>query len=102
MTFANPSTDLEFSWSFNGTELNETFVKQITYQQSDRMKSQLILPINQANLFGHWTCSVSNTIGRSDPNCTIYVETPIGRFRFKTQKQKAHSSLSIVIEDMKE
>lgn len=76
ITFANPSNGLEFFWSLNGTELNQTFIDELSHQ--DGMKSKIIIPAYEEQLFGTWTCSARNTVGQTDPNCTLFVDAPIG------------------------
>nr|XP_046910344.1 hemicentin-1-like isoform X1 [Dermatophagoides farinae] len=75
ITFANPSNGLEFFWSLNGTELNQTFIDELSHQ--DGMKSKIIIPAYEEQLFGTWTCSARNTVGQTDPNCTLFVDAPI-------------------------
>nr|XP_027199908.1 hemicentin-1-like isoform X1 [Dermatophagoides pteronyssinus] len=75
ITFANPSDGLEFFWSLNGTELNQTFIDELSHQ--DGMKSKIIIPAYDEQLFGTWTCSARNTVGQTDPNCTLFVDAPI-------------------------
>lgn len=77
VTFANPNTGLEFNWSLNGTQLNASYVEQIS--QQDGLKSKIIIASTQ-DLFGTWTCSVRNTVGQTDPNCTLFVDVPMGMF----------------------
>ena len=76
VTFANPETGLEFAWSLNGTSLNETYVQQISKQEG--RISKIIIPAGEEELFGTWTCSVQNNVGRTDPNCTLFVDAPLG------------------------
>ena len=80
ITFANPSDGLEFFWSLNGTELNQTFIDELSHQ--DGMKSKIIIPAYDEQLFGTWTCSARNTVGQTDPNCTLFVDAPIGMIFF--------------------
>ena len=78
VTSANPNTGLEYLWSLNGTGLNETFVKEISIQEG--LKSKIIIPVYDHELFGTWTCSVRNTVGQTDPNCTLFVDAPLGEY----------------------
>ncbi|KAI2799611.1 hypothetical protein BLOT_011517, partial [Blomia tropicalis] len=74
-TSANPNTGLEFSWSLNGTTLNNSYVQQISTQEG--IKSKIIIPAFTEHLFGTWTCSIQNTVGQTDPNCTLFVDAPL-------------------------
>lgn len=75
--FANPNTGLEFTWSLNGTSLNETYLSDIS--QQDGPKSKIIIVAGNEELFGTWTCSIRNTVGQTDPNCTLFVDAPLGK-----------------------
>ncbi|CAG2100240.1 unnamed protein product [Medioppia subpectinata] len=75
VTAANPNNELTFNWFFNNTSLNETLIERIVKYEG--MKSKITIPINDETLFGSWTCAVANSIGQTDPNCTLYVSPPI-------------------------
>lgn len=75
---ANPNTGLQFSWSLNGTALNETYVEEIASQEG--LRSRIVIPAGDEELFGTWTCSVRNTVGQTDPNCTLFVDAPLSKF----------------------
>ena len=77
VTFANPNTGLEFSWSLNGTSLNETHIREIS--RVEGLKSKIIIPAGDEEMFGTWTCSVRNNVGQTDPNCTLFVDAPLGK-----------------------
>lgn len=75
VTLSNPKTDLEFNWSLNGTYLNRSYIEEISTQ--DGFKSKIVIPTLDDSLFGTWTCSVRNSVGQTDPNCTLFVDAPI-------------------------
>lgn len=75
-TSANPNNNLEFTWSFNGTELNETLSREISQQEGT--KSRIVISTVDDSLYGVWSCSVRNTVGQSNPNCTMLVDAPLG------------------------
>ncbi len=93
---ANPNSGLVFSWSLNGTALNDSYVREIAVQEG--VRSRIVIPALSSfggdegdgggdngdgngphHLFGTWTCSVRNTVGQSDPNCTLFVDAPLGK-----------------------
>ena len=75
---ANPMSHLEFVWSLNGTHLNDSYIQQIATIEDN--KSRIIIPASIEELFGTWTCSIRNTVGTSDPNCTLFVDAPLCKF----------------------
>lgn len=75
---ANPNTGLQFSWSLNGTALNDSYVEEIANQEG--LRSRIVIPAGDEELFGTWTCSVRNTVGQTDPNCTLFVDAPLSKF----------------------
>ncbi|CAG2160554.1 unnamed protein product [Oppiella nova] len=75
VTAANPNNELTFNWFFNNTLLNETISDRMVRHEG--MKSKIVIPITGETLFGSWTCAVTNSIGQTDPNCTLYVSPPI-------------------------
>lgn len=75
VTSANPDSGFEYHWTFNGTSLNQTFLGEISTEEG--YMSKIVIPTTDDSLFGTWTCSVRNTVGQTEPNCTLFVDAPL-------------------------
>lgn len=75
---ANPIADLQFVWTHQNSTLNESMAESVMKQ--DGAKSWIEIPTRSPVLYGKWTCSVSNSVGATERNCTTLIEGPIRKY----------------------
>lgn len=70
------SSALSSSSSTHLSNISESIVIR-----SEGQRSTLMIPMSESRLLGRkWSCFARNSIGATNPNCTLFVEYPIGEW----------------------
>ncbi|RWS31460.1 hemicentin-1-like isoform X1 [Leptotrombidium deliense] len=73
---ANPNSDLQFTWHFG----NDTYDgNNSTNIYTEGNRSKVRISTTSKDQFGEWICSITNSVGTSDPNCTLIASAALDK-----------------------